>query len=170
MPRLLTRAALAATLLVAGCCSVECERESLPLQGVARTGEELFTVVQYAARNECKRALYDLLSARTRDEHSYLKIALFLGSITLPEPWEYAFVDVLSGGELLGVIPGPPGRELALVAYEEPGRPELLAQVLIVDETDEQGRDVKRIGVEEQLAEGPAINQDPPPTAEESGK
>ena len=54
------------------------------------------------------------------------------------------------------------GRELVLVSYQEPGKPELLAQILVVQET-EDGQRVRRMALEEQRHQGPAFNQDPAP-------
>lgn len=163
MPRLLAFLLTGLLLLSAGCsCSEECETEMLPYQGVAATSEELHEIVSHLARYECWSTLYDHLSKTTRDEHSYIKIRPFISSWKAEEPWEYAVVDILSKGELIGVWPdGPDGTELLMLSYEEPGRPELLAQILVVDEKDEEGRSIKRLGLQEQYQEGPALNQAP---------
>lgn len=163
MPRILGPLLLSLALGLAGCaCNEQCETEMLPHQGLAKTSEELHAMVSHMARYECWSTLYDYLSAATRDEHSYIKIRPFISSWKAEEPWEYAVVDILSKGELIGVWPdGPDGTELLMLSYQEQGRPELLAQILVVDEKDEAGRSVKRLGLQEQYREGPALNQAP---------
>lgn len=151
--------AAALLALTAGCASVECAPERLPHRGVVRTTDELYELVRHLVRHECWERLYDCLSERTRDAHSYVKIRIGLKQVTVPEPYEYSFLDVLRDGEYLGALPGPGGRELALVRYQEPGRPELLAQVLVVSERDDEGREVKRLAVEEQVQDGPRFDQ-----------
>lgn len=153
-----------ASLVVAGCCAGPCDIENFPSQGVARDGEALHAIVRHAANNECWSELYDFLSARTRDEHSYIKMRPFISGWRAQEPWEYRVVDILAKGELIGVWPdGPQGAELLMLTYREPGRPELLAQLLIVEEPDEEtGLQVKRLGLQEQYEHGPALNQAPP--------
>jgi len=163
MPRIFGLILTLSALAFAGCsCNEQCETEMLPHQGVAKTSEELHAMVSHMARYECWSTLYDHLSAATRDEHSYIKIRPFISSWKAEEPWEYAVVDILSKGELIGVWPdGPDGTELLMLSYQEKGRPELLAQILVVDEKDDQGRSIKRLGLQEQYREGPALNQAP---------
>lgn len=170
MPRILSILLTLSALWFAGCaCNEQCETEMLPHQGLAKTSEELHAMVSHMARYECWSTLYDYLSEETRDEHSYIKIRPFISSWKAEEPWEYAVVDILSKGELIGVWPdGPDGTELLMLSYQEKGRPELLAQILVVDEKDEQGRSVKRLGLQEQYREGPALNQ-APSEGEEAG-
>lgn len=151
--------AACAGLLLGGCKAAECAAERLPAQGNPRTTEQLFELVQYAARNDCTSSLYDALSARTRAKHSYTKIWLFFGSIEIPEPYEYKLIDVLRGGLLLGAFPGPGGEELMYVAYKEPGRPDLVAQILVLEEPGPDGQPVRRLAVEEQVASGPPFAQ-----------
>ncbi|MBL4848543.1 MAG: hypothetical protein JKY65_23730 [Planctomycetes bacterium] len=150
-------------LTCAGCsCSEHCETAMLPYQGIATSSEELYEIVSHTARYECWSELYDHLSQATRDEHSYIKIRPFISGWKAEEPWEYRVMDILAKGELLGVWPdGPNGGELLMITYQEPGRPELLAHVLVVNETDETGREIKRLGLQEQHEEGPALNQEP---------
>jgi len=154
------------TLGLTGCASGPCAAEKLPNQGRTQTSEELYRFVQYAAKHECWSELYDHLSARTRDEHSYIKIRPWIGSLEAEEPWEYKIVDVLAKGTFVEVFPGgPQGQELIMVSYQEPGRPELLAQILSVEDT-EDGRKVRRLGLQEQYDQKLPISQLP---GEEAG-
>lgn len=150
---------------LSGCASGPCSSEQLPHQGRTRTSEELYDFVQHAAKHECWSELYDHLSARTRDEHSYIKIRPWIGSLEAEEPWEYKIVDVLAKGTFVAVYPGPGGQELIMVSYQEPGRPELLAQILSVEDTEE-GRKVRRLGLQEQYDQKLPISQLP---GEEAG-
>ncbi len=147
---------------LSGCSA--CDPEDMPHHGVALTTDALLDVVRYAAQEGCDGALYDQLSARTRTKYSFFEIWLALRGMEIPAPWNYDPLDVVAGGEYLGALPADdPGREMALITYQEPGRPELLAQFLVVDELDEDGRVVKRLGVQEQIDEQIPINQAPPP-------
>ncbi len=156
--------ALALTVALAGCKSA-CDVERLPHQGLAFTSEGLFDILQYAAREDCRGTIYDRMSEATREEYSYLEMWLALSALRIPEPWDYDTRDVVAYGQMLGVFPDPKreGRELVFVSYKEPNHPELLAQLLVVQERDEDGRLVKRLGLMEQIKEQIPINQDPPP-------
>ena len=156
--------AVALTLALSGCKSA-CDVERLPHQGLATTSEGLFEILQYAAREDCRRTAYDRMSAATREEYGYWQMWLAFSAMRIPEPWDYDTRDVVAYGQMLGVFPHPrrADRELVFVSYKEPNHPELLAQLLIVEERDEEGREVKRLGLVEQMKEGPPINQDPPP-------
>ncbi|HBP21476.1 MAG TPA: hypothetical protein DEA08_27270 [Planctomycetes bacterium] len=155
------------TVGLSGCASGPCAREKLPNQGRTQNSEELYRFVQYAAKHECWSELYDHLSARTREEHSYIKIRPWIGSLEAEEPWEYKIVDVLAKGTFVEVFPGgPQGQELIMVSYQEPGRPELLAQILSVEDTTEDGRKVRRLGLQEQYDQKLPISQLP---GEEAG-
>lgn len=147
-------------LLSAGCTSTMCEPEQLPSQGAPVTAEGLFDLVQYSAKHECWRTLYDAMSKRTRGEHAYIKLWAALRHIEVPEPWEYKLVDVLEHGTFVAAAPLKPGQELVIVSYQEPGKKELLAQILVVEEV-EDGKSVRRMALEEQRHQGPAFNQDP---------
>jgi hypothetical protein len=154
---------LTAALLSMGGCGgpTACDEEHLPEHGRTQTSEELFRFAQYAAKKECWSELYDHLSKRTRDEHSYIKLRPFITSWKTEEPWEYRIVDVLSKGEFVEVFPdGPQGQELILVSYQEAGKPELLAQLLVVREVDE-GKPVRRLGLQEQYEGKVPISQAP---------
>lgn len=149
---------LIAVLALAGCTPEVCEVENLPYQGTPTTPEELFALAQYAARNDCGSSLYSLLSQRTRDEHSELKIKLFWASQKIPEPWGYKLGDVVAKGQYAGVLPDLKGRKLMFVQYQEPGKPDLLAQLYVVEEKDEEGRVVPRLGLQEQVDSQEAPN------------
>lgn len=152
----------AAVVGLSGCSA--CDPEDMPHEGVALTTDALLDVVRYAAQEDCKRAIYDRLSTRTRSKYSYFEIWLAFVGMEIPAPWNYDPLDVVARGEYLGALPADgPGREMALITYQEPGRPELLAQFLVVNELDEEGRVVKRLGVQEQIDEQIPINQEPPP-------
>ncbi|MGE0713735.1 MAG: hypothetical protein AB7N76_34500 [Planctomycetota bacterium] len=152
---------LSLCLALAGCGPSPCDRENLPEQGRTETSEQLFRLAQYAARNDCWSELYDHLSKRTRDEHSYLKIRPFITSWRIDEPWEYKVADILAKGAYVESFPGGPnGQELIMISYQEPGRPELLAQLLVVAE-QEDGRAVRRLGLQEQYEGKVPINQAP---------
>lgn len=161
---------MAAVIALAGCCSVECMPERLPARGVPKTSEELFKLVQHAAQNDCGEVLYDAMSKKTRGEHSYLKLKVGLRYIEVPEPWEYKVMDVIEKGEFIGAFPGPRGQELVIVSYQEKGKPELMAQILVTEERNEAGKKVKVMALEEQRARGPAFNQLPPPEPVGKGK
>ncbi len=141
--------------LSACCASPECTPAELPSAGVPRSSEALFLLTKHAARQGCFQVLYDCLSEETRAEHSYFKLRLFLDQLRVPEPWGYALLDILKGGSLLGVFPGPAKRELVLIEYEEPQGKNLLAQILVVEEEG-----IKRLGLEEQVRDGPPIQQE----------
>jgi hypothetical protein len=77
---LIACAVLAAT---AGCSSL-CDRERLPFQGDASSPEHTVAIAQYACKNECWSALYDLTSAKTREKHSYIEFRLGFPRLTVP--------------------------------------------------------------------------------------
>ena len=158
-------------LLAAGCSCGPCAVENFPHLGVARDSEELHAIVRHAAVNECWSELYDYLSARTREEHGYIKLRPFITRWRAEKPWEYRVADLIAKGELIGVWPGgPEGSELLMLSYQEPGRPELLAQILVVSEPDEKtGLRVKRLGLQEQYESGPSLNQAPAEGLESGG-
>ena len=161
--RLLRAPALVLAVSLTACCTSEaCLPENLPHQGVAKTSEELAHIVRHAVSHECWSTLYDYLSARTRAEHSYIKIRPFIASQRVEEPYGYLLLDILAKGEFLGVLDGgPKGGELIMLSYAEPGRPELLAQVLVVtDPIQDGGGPQKRLGLQEQFEDGPPVNQE----------
>jgi hypothetical protein len=145
------RVALAALLALAGCTPELCEVENLPFRGEPTDEQQLFTLAQHAAKNECTGTLYGLLSKRTRDEHSALKFSLFWESLDVPDPWGYRVVDVVAKGQYAGVLEDPLGRKLLYVQYQEPGKPDLLAQLYVVYEKDEKGRVVPRLALQDQV-------------------
>lgn len=151
----MTRRALPLALLLAlsfGACTPEvCEVENLPFLGQPSTPEELFKLAQYAARNDCCDSLYDMLSERTKDEHSRTKFCLFWASLEIPEPFDYKIVDVVGKGEYLTVLEGLEGRKFIMVHYQEPGKPSLDAQLYFVMEKHEQGRELPRLALQEQV-------------------
>lgn len=160
-------ARLALVLALAGCTPEVCEVENLPFRGDPADPQQLFALAQYAARNECDATLYGLLSKRTRDEHSELKFSLFWESLDVPDPWNYKIVDVVARGQYAGVLEDPLGRKLLFVQYQEPGKPDLLAQLYIVEEKDEQGRVVPRLALQEQVDSQESPN--PIPVAQPPG-
>lgn len=149
--RSMRRLALAALLVVAGCTPELCEVENLPFRGEPSDEEQLFTVAQHAAKNECTGTLYGLLSKRTREEHSELKFSLFWESLDVPDPWGYRVVDVVAKGRFEGALEDPLGRKVMYVQYQEPGKPELVAMLYIVYEEDAKGRLVPRLGLQDQV-------------------
>ena len=133
-----TLGGLACALLLACCTAPECEPEAMPFQGRPRSLEEFFQVFQYLAVHDCCGQLYGNLSGGTREEHGETKFCLFWEGITLPDPYHYLLADVVRGGKYLQGVEGPePGQELVYVEYEEPGKPNLLARILVVTEPDE---------------------------------
>jgi hypothetical protein len=151
--------ALASTLLVlslAACTPEICERENLPAGGDPATVEQLFQVAQHAARNDCCDALYGLLSPRTREEHGETKFCLFWKSLDVPDPWNYKVVDVVAKGTYLATMKDLEQRELMYVQYAEPGKPDLVVQLLIVREG---GR--PRLGLQDQQDQNIPIAQPP---------
>ena len=149
-----------AALLASGCCAPECELDRLPYKGeilVAKDdshSEKLFELVQYCAKYDCCDTLYSKLSAKTRDEHSETMFCLFWDTIEIPEPYDYLLVDVMKYGEYSGTVPGPKeGEQFVYVSYPPDGKKgkNLLAQILVIVEKDERGRDVPTIALEEQL-------------------
>lgn len=157
------RARWAALALALAACTPEvCEVENLPFHGQPQTPEQLFQLVQYAARNECCESMYDALSQRTKAEHSQTKFCLFWESLDLPEPYEeYSVAEVVRGGELLAVLPDAQGRKFMFVHYQEPGKPALDAQLLLVDEQDERGGTVPRLGLQDQVDKSLPFAQPP---------
>jgi hypothetical protein len=116
--------------------------------------EKLFQLLQYGARNECSDLLYANLSLATRDEYSNTTFSRSWDELDVPE-YEYSLADVMAYGEFSGVVEGPEeGEEFAYVSYPPEGKPgeNLLAQILMVREEDEEGREVLRIGLIEQYS------------------
>lgn len=145
-------AAAAVSLALAACTPEVCQVENLPFRGAPRTPEQLFELVQYAARNDCCASMYDALSARTKAEHSETMFCLFWESIQLPEPFEeYRLADAVRGGEFLAVLPDARGRQLMFVHYQEPGKVSLDAQLYIVYEKDERGDVLPKLALQEQV-------------------
>jgi hypothetical protein len=148
-------------LILVSCTTPECEPERLPFGAVVVVNkdkgdhaENLFKLVQYAARKDCCDTLYAQLSAGTRDKHSETKFCLFWDTIDIPEPYDYSLADVICEGVFSGSVPGPnPGEELVYVSYPPDGKPgkNLLAQVLVIHEVDEKGRSRPRLGLQEQI-------------------
>ncbi len=139
-------------LLLAACTPEVCEVENLPFRGEPQTPEQLFQLVQYAARNECCGSMYGSLSEKTRDEHSETKFCLFWESIKLPEPFEaYKLADAIRGGEFLAVLPDAKGRQFMFVHYQEPGKVSLDASLYIVYEKNERGEALPRLALQEQV-------------------
>lgn len=126
---------------IAGCCTAPaCRPENLPHGGRPETSEQLFDLIQYAARNDCCEQLYEQLTQSTRDEYSELEFCLAWEGIELPE-YGYYLVDVVTGGSLLGSFPGnEPGEEFLFIEFEEPGRENLLARILLRQETGTSGK------------------------------
>jgi hypothetical protein len=137
---------------LAACTSELCRPENLPHEGVARTPEELFEIAQQAARNDCSDELHSLLSKKTRDEHGELSFSLAWDSIKIPDPYDYKVANVVKSGKFLGVITDKAsGRRFIYVDYQEPGKKDLLAQLYVVTERDEEGREVFRLALQEQV-------------------
>lgn len=143
-------------LTLAACTPEVCEVENLPSRGDPATTEELFHVAQYAAKNDCCESLYGLLSPRTRAEHGETKFCLFWESLDVPDPWNYKVVDVVAKGQYLATMKDPDGRELMYVQYNEPGKPDLVVQLLIVREGDRP-----RLGLQDQQDQNVPIAQPP---------
>ena len=155
----MTRLLLALTLALAGCCTVECEPENLPFTGHPSTPEELFKLAQHAATFDCCEILHTNLSQATRDEHSETKFCLFWESIDIPDPYDYRLVDVVAKGSFVGTIPwNNPGELLIYVEYQEQGKPNLLAQLLVVQEPDERGHPTPHLAVQDQMDRGMAFD------------
>lgn len=153
---------LALALTLAACTPEVCEVENLPFLGQPSTPEELFTLAQYAARNECCESLYGGLSKRTKDEHSETKFCLFWESLKLPEPFPpYKVVDIVAQGLFLAILPDEQGRQFMFVEYRQPGEAQLIAQLYIVMEKDEQGRDVPKLALQEQVDQNLPFAQRP---------
>jgi len=158
------RALLVLALSLAACTPEVCEVENLPFLGQPGTPQELFQLAQYASKNDCCASMYGALSKRTQDEHSETKFCLFWESIKLPEPFEkYKVVDVVRDGEFLAVLPDTKGRQFMFVHYQQPGEASLDAQLYIVMEKDEQGREVPKLGLQDQVDsfEGPVSDRMP---------
>lgn len=166
----MSRARWAALALALAACTPEvCEVENLPFRGQPQTPEQLFQLVQYAARNECCESMYGSLSQKTRDEHSETKFCLFWESIKLPEPFEeYTLADAIRRGEFLGVLPDVKKRQFMFVHYQEPGKVSLDASLYVVYEKDERGNLLPRLGLQEQVdSQG---TSDPMPFAQPPAK
>lgn len=149
-------------LLLAACTPEVCEVENLPFRGEPQTPEQLFQLAQYAARNDCCGSMYDSLSQRTKAEHSETKFCLFWESLDLPEPYEeYSVAEVVRGGEFLAVLPDTQGRRFMFVHYQEPGKAALDAQLLLVDEKDERGNTVPKLGLQDQVDQSLPFAQPP---------
>ncbi|MEZ6187786.1 MAG: hypothetical protein R3F62_22605 [Planctomycetota bacterium] len=125
---------------LAGCCtSPACLPENLPHGGKPHDSAELFDLIQYAARNDCCEQLYEQLTQASRDEYSETAFCLAWEGIELPD-YGYYLVDVVIGGSLIGSFPGnEPGEEFLYIEFEEPGRENLLARILLKQETDSSG-------------------------------
>jgi hypothetical protein len=139
--------------LLLGCCTPpECRPEAIPHRGRARTLEEFFQVVQYLALHDCCENLHRNLSQGTRDEYGETKFCLFWESIDLPE-YGYALADVVRGGRFLAGVEGPgPGEQFLYVEYEEPGKSNLLARILVLTQGDEEDPSPRpRIALTEQV-------------------
>lgn len=145
-------APLALALSLAACTPEVCEVENLPFLGQPSTPQELFQLAQYAAKNDCCGSLYGALSERTQDEHSETKFCLFWESIALPEPFEkYKVAQVVRDGEFLAVLPDDKGRQFMFVHYQQPGEASLDAQLYIVMEKDETGKELPKLALQEQV-------------------
>lgn len=146
--------ALIPLVSLAACCTPErCQPAALPFQGVATVASEMFVLAQFAARQECDDTLYDLLSNATRDELSQFGWGWIQDQEI--EPYPYRFEDVLRGAEYVATLPGlEPNQEFLYVEYEEPGKPNLFVQILIVNEVDPEieGDTVRpKVGLFEQI-------------------
>jgi hypothetical protein len=146
--------AFAALVSLAGCCSAECDPERLPYRGHATTPEELAVIVQHEAHNECWSPLYDSLSKKTRDKHGRTAWRLAASSLTIPEPYDYKVVDVIEKGTFVAALPSPdnPDEALAVYDYQEPGKKQLSAHILLRREPGEELGSPKewRIALEDQ--------------------
>lgn len=143
---------LAGLIVLAGCCtSAACLPEALPHRGRPADSAQLFDVIQYAARNDCCEQLYGQLTSATRANYSEFEFCIAWEGIELPE-YDYRLVDVVTGGQLLGAFPGNlPGEEFLFVEYEEPGRDNLLARILLKHESDPDGKTRPYIAMQEQV-------------------
>jgi hypothetical protein len=137
-------------IALAGCNGAECQPESQPFHGQPRTAEELFAVVQYLAKSDCCDQLWSHLSPKSQAEHGETKFCLFWETIEIPE-YGYLLADVVKQGKFVAAVEGPKkGEWLVYVEYEEPGKKNLLAAIL-VSSVRYLGSPTPRVGLVEQV-------------------
>jgi hypothetical protein len=115
-----------------GCPSVaSCERPAAP-----KDPDELVARVRALAADESWSALYDALSARRRESVTRVGFILGFSSQRVPPPHDYRIVDVIVKGRYAGALVDPANADRAIVyySYAEPGKPRLLASVLVLRE------------------------------------
>src|SRR5947209_1729352 len=84
MRRLLVVLLLVAPLGMTGACSTICDKENLPAAGDTTTPEHTIALLQYGCRKACWSLLYDLMSEKTRAEHSYVKFRVGFPDLKAP--------------------------------------------------------------------------------------
>ncbi len=123
------RTALVALLLALPACVGAPTREDPP----PATPDALVSRVRVLTVDERWSALYDLLSARQKEQISRLEFVLGFSSYTVAPGYRVA--DVIKGGQFLGAIENAESdKGIVYYTYSEPGRPRLDAQVEVICE------------------------------------
>jgi hypothetical protein len=123
------RSALVALFLGLPACVGLSPREDPP----PATPDILVSRVRGLTVDERWSALYDLLSARRREEISRLEFVIGFSSYTVAPG--YKVTDVIKSGRFLGAIENANGdKGLVYYTYSEPGKPKLDAEVEVVCE------------------------------------
>ena len=139
----------------AGCASM-CDAERLPAGGRVATPAALFTLAQYAARQDCCEVLHGLLSPATRQWHGEAMFCLWWDSesLKLPEPYEYPVAEILRSGVYDTDLEFR-GQRFIYVRYQRAPRPEVYLQLLWVQERLPDGREEPRLALKEQFQPEP---------------
>lgn len=139
------------TAFTNGCCS------SCPTQPHERETQPEFVVENFVhhVKNECWDKTYDLLSAKTRENNSYLKWRVGVPNLTFPET-DIKVRDIISNGETQSVYPydeenEEPTEYLWILEDKIPGGPQRtrLFNILIVQEAS--NKKLWRIGLQEHI-------------------
>ncbi len=99
--RLLRSLLVACLVALASGCSSICDKEKQPHGGDLSKPENTCAILQYGCRNECWSELYDLMSEKTRAEHSYLKFRVGFPDLKAPGREETIRSLVARTGEVL---------------------------------------------------------------------
>lgn len=132
---LISSISVVAVVVAAGCGCAECDEDHLPNKGHAATPDDLVRLVQHEAKFECWSAMYDLLSAKTREKYSRLEWRLAVSSIKVPD-YDYKVVDVAEKGSYGEFLSNPLNENegFAYYDYQEPPKKKMKLKLLLLKE------------------------------------
>ena len=138
--------------LTVGCAS-PCDRERRPFQGDLSVPEHAVAIAQYACRNECWGALYDLVSEKTKNKYSSIEFRL--GFPDLKAPGSQETVAALVAGAQLDVVSRwhwGEGWRLAILTADRPTGKKELNVLLRLEPVEEGSEDLEwHVALQEQV-------------------